>query len=710
MSGPAFKPTYSFLLVTLLVHSIALSQTNVRPHVNSSRALTPAAITVPFLPPVSYDLSSRAESVGAVDLNGDGILDIAVGSADGVNVLLGAGDGTFSSSTILNTGGIFVRLAVADVNGDGKPDLLAANACSWTDGPCAHGLLGVLLGNGNGSFQTAVTYDAGGSTSQAIAVADFNHDGKLDVVIALCGSSEDPCSRGTGLGSLVSVLLGNGDGTFRPAATYPSGGYDARSVAVADINHDGKADIVVANICAGPCFFNGEGNFGVLLGNGDGTFQDVVTHDDGGNDAFSVAIADLNKDGKPDVVATNCATISGGSCDTAQTGVFLGNGDGTFQPVKQYALTGDYNYALAVADINGDGKLDVADVTLSGFVNLLFGNGDGTFQPATTYAYGGGARSIAIADLNADGRPDLLIGGFDSSAVQVALNNSGPHAPTTTSLISNANPVLVWKPVTYTATVTTGSGRAAQGTIVFKDGSTTVATVLLDASHATFSAKYSKIGSHTISATYSGDTENAGSTKSLTQFVQGGTTTTVTTSRSPSPVTQSVTFTATVKSQYGNVPDGEIVTFYDAKKVLGTRTLTGGIARFTTSSLAAGIHTINAIYVGDQMLKTSTGSVKQDVQGFTTTTALSATPNPSSLGQQIAFTMHITSAGTSVPTGRVKLLDGATAIATVTLTSGAAIFKTATLVSGNHSMTAQYLGDALNAPSTSTVLVQRVNP
>ena len=97
----------------------------------------------------------------------------------------------------------------------------------------------------------------------------------------------------------MSVLLGNGDGTFRPAATYPSGGYDARSVAVADINHDGKADIVVANICAGPCFFNGEGNFGVLLGNGDGTFQDVVTHDDGGNDAFSVAIADLNKEANP---------------------------------------------------------------------------------------------------------------------------------------------------------------------------------------------------------------------------------------------------------------------------------------------------------------------------------------------------------------------------------------------------------------------------
>jgi len=264
--------------------------------------------------------------------------------------------------------------------------------------------------------------------------------------------------------------------------------------------------------------------------------------------------------------------------------------------------------------------------------------------------------------------------------------------------------------VTYTATVTTGSGHPAQGAIVFKDGSTTVATVPLNANQAAFNTKYSKIGSHTISATYSGDSENAGSTKSLTQFVQGGTATTVTTSRSPSPVTQSVTFTATVKSQYGNVPDGEIVTFYDAKKVLGTRTLTGGIARFTTSSLAAGIHTINAIYVGDQMLKTSTGSVKQDVQGFTTTTALSATPNPSSLGQQIAFTMHTTSAGTSVPTGRVKLLDGATAIATVTLTSGAAIFKTATLVSGNHSMTAQYLGDALNAPSTSTVLVQRVNP
>ena len=676
------------------------------------RPLATATINVPFLPPLNYDVSGEAQSVVVADLNGDGFADLVVGTSDGVNVLLGSGDGSFPSSVALDTGGIFTHVAVADVNGDGKLDLVAADECGHFDGSCSTALVGVLLGNGNGSFQPVVTYEAGGSSARSIAVADFNHDGKLDLVVALCATVTSPCSRGGVPGSLVAVLLGNGDGSFRAAVAYPSGGYEAISVVVSDVNRDGKPDILVANVCAAACLFNGEGNVGVLLGKGDGTFRAVTTYDPGGSDAFSLAAADLNQDGKIDLLVANCVAGWDGGCATAQTSVFLGNGDGTFQGPTAYSLAGDFSYAIAVEDLNGDGKLDVGAVTLSSFVSLLFGHGDGTFQPVVVVDEGGGdPRSLTIADVNGDGRLDLVAGNFGSSSVGVLLNNSGPHAPTTTAVVSSINPVLIGKVVTYTATVTTASGRPALRSVLFKDGATTVATVTLTTNQAVFSTKYTKIGSHTITAVYTGDSENASSTSAaLTQFVQGATTTTLATSLSPSHVTQPVTFTATVASRYGTVLDGDRVAFYDGKKLLGSQGLVGGVARFTTSSLPAGVHTINATYAGDPIFKSSTAALKQEVEGFSTATALTSTPNPSTVGQTITFTARITTTGPTVPTGRVRFLDGTVVIGSATLINGITNLKRSTLPSGTRSITAQYLGDTSNAASTSSVLLQHVNP
>jgi hypothetical protein len=143
--------------------------------------------------------------------------------------LLGNGDGTFQTAVTYSSGGFFAdSVAVADVNGDGKPDILVAN----TGGVpiCSGGGVGVLLGNGDGTFKTAVTYCSGGGPV-SLAVADVNGDDKPDLVVA---------------SSLVSVLLGNGDGTFQTAVSYESGGYPPDSVAVADVNGDGKPDLVVA--------------------------------------------------------------------------------------------------------------------------------------------------------------------------------------------------------------------------------------------------------------------------------------------------------------------------------------------------------------------------------------------------------------------------------------------------------------------------------
>jgi Bacterial Ig-like domain (group 3)/FG-GAP-like repeat/FG-GAP repeat len=305
----------------------------------------------------------------------------------------------FESPAFASGGQNAESVAVADVNRDGKPDVLVANLCS--DSACAnHGSVGVLLGNGNGIFQSAATYDSGGYSASAIAVGDVNRDGKLDIIVANeCGSSTS-CTTGS-----VGVLLGNGDGTFQPAVTYSSGGEGALSLAVSYVNNDGKLDIVVGNSA---------GTVGVLLGNGDSTFQPVVTYAAGGG-ATGVVVADVNDDGKPDLVVANFGTSDEG---LAGVSVLLGNGNGTFQAAAVHSIFALYGTSVAVADVNEDGKLDILVTCQTdpgaidgfGLVGVLLGNGDGTFQPAELYQTGGyGASSVAVTDVNGDGKPDLLI-------------------------------------------------------------------------------------------------------------------------------------------------------------------------------------------------------------------------------------------------------------------------------------------------------------
>src|SRR6266700_8419599 len=193
------------------------------------------------------------------------------------------------------------------------------------------------LGSNTPLFLPAVPYSSGGSGAHSTAAADLNGDGKVDLAVANTDSNT------------VGVLLGSGDGTFKPAVTYDSGG-DPTSVEEADVNGDGRPDLVVAN-------YN-SATVGVLLGNGDGTFQTAVTYDSGGKFAWSVAVADVNGDGKPDLLVTNqCVNIS--DCANSSVGVLLGNGDGTFQLAISYSSGGDGAYSVAVADVNNDGKPDL---------------------------------------------------------------------------------------------------------------------------------------------------------------------------------------------------------------------------------------------------------------------------------------------------------------------------------------------------------------
>jgi len=185
-------------------------------------------------------------------------------------VLLGNGDGSFQAAVNYDAGAQSV--AVGDFNGDGKPDLASSAA--------------VLLGNGDGTFQAALSSSVGGDS---VAVSDFNGDGKSDLAVATAGGGGEGGSP-----SSVSVAVGKGDGTFQAALTYFAG-FGSRSVAVADFNGDGKPDLAVANV--------NSYNFSVFLGKGDGTFQDAVNYGDGSRPVF-VAVGDFNGDGKPDIATT----------------------------------------------------------------------------------------------------------------------------------------------------------------------------------------------------------------------------------------------------------------------------------------------------------------------------------------------------------------------------------------------------------------------
>src|ERR1700678_405503 len=374
-----------------------------------------------FQSAVSYSSGGEDSlSIAVADVNGDGYPDLLVANdcvsnnctSGSVSVLLGKGDGTFNAAVSYGSGGqgaMFV--VVGDVNGDGKPDLAVANQCV-SNSSCSNGVVSVLLGNGDGTFNTAVNYNAPGLYSESIAIGDVNGDGHLDLVAAnQCNNSND-CSEGS-----LSVFLGNGDGTFRAAVGYPSGGENATSIALADINADGKPDLLVANQTDS----NGDWTDGsvssVLMGNGDGTFQTAVNYGSGAFNASAMAVADVNGDGKPDLLmASGCANNY--NCTTGAVSVLLGNGDGTLRGGVNYSPGGWTSYSVAVADVNGDGKLDLLlanqcasnNSCTNGTASVLLGNGDGTFQAGVSYNSGGmNGFSILAADVNGDGKPDLLI-------------------------------------------------------------------------------------------------------------------------------------------------------------------------------------------------------------------------------------------------------------------------------------------------------------
>jgi len=313
----------------------------------------------------------------------------------------------FLGATVFMSGGWGAEgVVAADFNGDGKLDLAVANGCGATN--CRNGSVGVLLGNGDGTYKAAVVYPSGGDEARAVIAGDFNHDGKMDLAVV-----NQNCQTQTCLNGSLTILLGNGDGTFQTAGSYDPGG-DGISLAIGDLNGDGNLDIVSANLQAD--------NIGVLLGRGDGTFQPVVTYATGAPwplGPTSVVLGDFRGHGMLDLAFT--IPLCTESCSSAFVGVQLGNGDGTFGPVVNYSAANFDPTFAAVGDFNGDGKLDLAISNGDGGVGVLLGNGDGTFQSPVGSASGvNSPGSLAVGDFNGDGKPDLAVASSGSVAVLVS--------------------------------------------------------------------------------------------------------------------------------------------------------------------------------------------------------------------------------------------------------------------------------------------------
>jgi uncharacterized repeat protein (TIGR01451 family) len=589
-----------------------------------------AGVSQGFRRPISYPVDPALDvvsvsSIVVADFNGDGKQDLAMANVtsdltpgappDSVSVFLGNGDGTFQSpvSYVTQQTGVQCSLAVGDINGDGIPDLLVSGD-----------FLQILYGNGDGTFQPPVTFMTGGP----ILVADFNGDGKAD------------------LSSLGAVQLG--DEIMNPSTAFFLGkGYFRYNVwgpdAVGDFNGDGKADIVVGAYPSG---------VNILLGNGDGTFKGPAIFPTSAPPG-TIAVTDLNGDGKPDLVIANGSLLDTTSSSFSAVSVLLGNGDGTFGTGVDYPVGGEPQ-GLVVEDFDGDGNPDAATINAT-VVAVLYGNGDGTFKPAVSFPAGGSPAAMAVGDFNGDGIADLVVavsgGGFSVllggaiTDLSIAATHSAGFSQGQTGAVyaviaSNAGDIASSGPVTvaitlasgFTATSFAGTGwQCVLATLTCTRADSLAGGTSYPPIRVTVNVA-STLGGIAINAfTVSGGGDQNAANNTFTDRVPVRLFTSVTSASSPNPsaLGQTVVLTASMAARATGT-----VTFFAGIDILGTATVAGGQAVFATGLLPSGATPLRAVYSGDSNYGPNTSAVRTQsvvagaVNGFPPPTSYNVDTNP----------------------------------------------------------------------------------
>jgi len=502
---------------------------------SASLASTGSTALPSFVKSSSSPTNPYPQAVAVADFNGDGKADLAIPvysistPLSDVSILLGNGDGTFTAAPVTPiTGQNAGSVTTADFNGDGKPDL----AITLPDAESVQ----VMLGNGDGTFAASQTIsDPDGPFF--VTTGDFNGDGIADLAVV------NPS------GENLTIFLGNGNGTFTEKSSPASGGVPV-AAAVGDFNGDGKADLAVANYSASTTVSS---NLTILLGNGDGTFTAASESPAVGNEPLSITVGDFNGDGKADLAVANSYVDTGG---VGSVTVLMGNGDGTFTPAPTSPATGSMPYSIAVGDVNGDGIADLVTSNVgSNDATVLLGKGDGTFEEAASPATGADPLFLALGDFNGDGLADLAAVNNNTSSATVLLSQltetataslsgiaiagAGSHLvdasyqgdanyaasisgtvgltaqPIATTLTLSANPAStgLGQQVVLTAALAPSliQNHAASGSVTFSNGSTSIGSGTLSSGVATLNLTSLPLGADSLTATYAGDANFGGS-------------------------------------------------------------------------------------------------------------------------------------------------------------------------------------------------------
>lgn len=384
-----------------------------RPSPASVTDKLPDAAQASFVLTRNVAIRPYPDALAVGDFNRDGKEDLAVlnGDTATVSLLFGRGNGDFGPRRAVRVPKNADSLGVADLNRDGKLDLIVGVEASQGK----QGTISVRLGHGDGTFAVRRTYGlgygAGTRRVAALAIADLNRDRRLDIL--------------TASGDRVRVLLGRGDGTFGARHAYVAGANGSiTSFALGDLNGDGVKDVIAGSQEG---VNQPAGALSVLLGRGNGAFR--AAHTDATNFLIpdKLAVADLNRDGKRDLLVANTADVvdyDGGPNYCALV-VSLGRGDGTFSQAAEYDFGSQGSSAFKLADFNGDGDTDLLVASVEG-MHLLRGNGDGSFQAPvgfdTTQRPGGAL--VAVADFDQDGKPDLAVAAAGGDTLSIFLNRS----------------------------------------------------------------------------------------------------------------------------------------------------------------------------------------------------------------------------------------------------------------------------------------------